>query len=194
MRVSGRGARGRSLGRPDPADWVGLVKPGSAATAVAARARTARWSRRRRSISPAGLASPASSSPCPAQRAGGRLERSAVAGMRRGSGACAAGLGWRQRMMRDETGEQRPEEGHYEMEGAEPLGATTTWLHLPYGSRDRLQRWLLTWSCSKNMRLAGLRPEPLVEPLLEPCQTGPYSSKRSEIIYRIFYSFSNPNF
>ena len=60
-------------------------------------------------------------------------------------------------------------EGHSGRRGTEPLGATKTWLRLPYGSRWRLQVRLLVWSSSKNGRLVGLRTEPLVEP----CQTGP---------------------
>jgi hypothetical protein len=57
---------------------------------------------------------------------------------------------------------------------AEPDGATLSWLLLVCGSHEGLQRRLHTWSRCGFHRLAGLQPEPLLEPLLEPCQTGPY--------------------
>jgi hypothetical protein len=60
--------------------------------------------------------------------------------------------------------------------GAEPDGATKTWLRLPFGSRKGLQHRLRTRSRCKNHRLAGLQLEPPVEPEPEPCQTGPNSA------------------
>jgi hypothetical protein len=57
--------------------------------------------------------------------------------------------------------------------GAEPGGATKSWLRLPFGSREVLQGQLHTRSRSKIDRLGGLRVEPLVEPEPEPSQTGP---------------------
>ena len=56
---------------------------------------------------------------------------------------------------------------------SEPHGASFSWLHFACVSREWLQRGLQTWSRFKNLRLAGLQPEPLVELLVEPCQTGP---------------------
>jgi hypothetical protein len=51
--------------------------------------------------------------------------------------------------------------------------ATKTWLYLPFESREGLQLRLHTWSRCNLHCLAGLRPEPLVEPEPEPSQTGP---------------------
>ena len=53
-----------------------------------------------------------------------------------------------------------------------------SWLHLSSGSRKGLQVWLLAWSCSKLNCLAGLQLEPVLELILEPCQTCPRSSRR----------------
>jgi hypothetical protein len=50
---------------------------------------------------------------------------------------------------------------------AKPDEVTKTWLRLPFGSREGLQRRLHTRSQCKNYRLAGLQLEP------EPCQTRP---------------------
>jgi hypothetical protein len=55
----------------------------------------------------------------------------------------------------------------------EPGEATKTWLHLPFENREGLQLRLHTRSRCSFHRLAGLRPEPLVEPEPEPSQTGP---------------------
>jgi hypothetical protein len=55
----------------------------------------------------------------------------------------------------------------------EPHGATLSWLLLSFGSRKGLHDRLYTWSRCVLHRLAGLRPELLVEPEPEPCQTGP---------------------
>ena len=49
-----------------------------------------------------------------------------------------------------------------------------SWLHLSSGSRKGLQVRLLAWSCSKLNCLAGLQLEPVLELILEPCQTCPY--------------------
>jgi hypothetical protein len=57
----------------------------------------------------------------------------------------------------------------------EPGEATKTWLHLPFESREGLQLRLHTRSRCNFHCLAGLRPEPFVEPEPEPSQTGPYS-------------------
>jgi hypothetical protein len=56
---------------------------------------------------------------------------------------------------------------------AEPGGATHSWLHLASGSRPQLHRQLHGRSRPGAPRLAGLHVEPELEPLLEPCQTGP---------------------
>jgi hypothetical protein len=56
---------------------------------------------------------------------------------------------------------------------AEPDGATKTWLHLPFRSREGLQHRLHTRSWCKNHRLAGLQLEPPMEPEPEPYQIGP---------------------
>jgi hypothetical protein len=66
-----------------------------------------------------------------------------------------------------------PPEGSGGKTGAEPGGATKSWLRLPFGSREVLQGQLHTRSRSKIDRLGGLRVEPLVEPEPEPSQTGP---------------------
>ena len=55
----------------------------------------------------------------------------------------------------------------------EPRGATFWWLHLPSESPKRLHVQLRGWSCCASTPLAGLRPEPALKPLLEPCQRGP---------------------
>ena len=86
--------------------------------------------------------------------------------------ARAAGLERWQRLALEEAGQQQLEEGQYGTEGGGAVWSHDTWLHLPCGSRNRLQRGLLVWSCRQNARLAGLRPEPLAESLVEPCQTG----------------------
>ena len=49
-------------------------------------------------------------------------------------------------------------------------------LRLTRESRERLHLRLRTRSCCRFHRLAGLRVEPVLELLLEPCQTGPKSS------------------
>ena len=59
------------------------------------------------------------------------------------------------------------------MQPAEPRGATFLWLRLLCVSRNRLQVQLLGWSYSICTRLARLRVELVLEPLLKPCQTGP---------------------
>jgi hypothetical protein len=61
----------------------------------------------------------------------------------------------------------------------EPGEATKTWLHLPFESREGLQLRLHTWSWCNLHCLAGLRPEPLVEPEPEPSQTGPECALRN---------------
>jgi hypothetical protein len=74
----------------------------------------------------------------------------------------------------------------------EPGEATKTWLHLPFESREGLQLRLHTWSRCSFHRLAGLRPEPLVEPEPEPSQTGPRSQRRppGQVCNQISFSFS----
>ena len=56
-----------------------------------------------------------------------------------------------------------------------PCGATFWWLHLPSESPKRFHVQLRGWSCWASTPLAGLRPEPALKPLLEPCQRGPKS-------------------
>jgi hypothetical protein len=63
--------------------------------------------------------------------------------------------------------------GQHGIGEAEPGGATKMWLHLLCGSRFGLYVWLLGQSCSKSARLAGLQPEPWLEPEPVPCQRGP---------------------
>ena len=57
----------------------------------------------------------------------------------------------------------------------EPRGATFWWLYLPSESPKWLHVQLRGWSCCASTPLAGLRPEPALKPLLEPCQRGPKS-------------------
>jgi hypothetical protein len=66
-----------------------------------------------------------------------------------------------------------PPEGNGGKRGAEPGGATKSWLRLPFGSREVLQGQLHPWSRCKINRLGGLRLEPPPEPEPEPSQTGP---------------------
>ena len=56
----------------------------------------------------------------------------------------------------------------------EPRGAMFWWLRLPSESPKLLHVQLRGWSCCASTPLAGLRPEPALKPLLEPCQRGPY--------------------
>jgi hypothetical protein len=65
----------------------------------------------------------------------------------------------------------------------EPHGATLSWLLLSFGSRKGLHDRLYNWSRCVLHRLAGLRPELLVEPEPEPCQTGPSSAGREGAPY-----------
>jgi hypothetical protein len=63
----------------------------------------------------------------------------------------------------------------------DPGETTKTWLHLPFESREGLHLRLHTRSGCSFHCLAGLRPEPLVEPEPEPSQTGSmYSSSIAE--------------
>ena len=51
----------------------------------------------------------------------------------------------------------------------EPRGGTFPWLHLPSESRKRLHKQLRGWSWCALTHWAGLRPKPVLEPMLEPC-------------------------
>jgi hypothetical protein len=69
---------------------------------------------------------------------------------------------------------------------AEPDGAIVLWLRRLYGSREGLQPQLHTWSRCCLERLAGLRPDPLVEPLMEPCQPDPKCCLLMDILLLFF--------
>jgi hypothetical protein len=84
-----------------------------------------------------------------------------------------------------------PHPGRGWKRAVEPGGTTHSWLHLASGSRPQLHRQLHVRSRPAAPRLAGLRMEPELEPLLEPCQTGPIYAQTCDLIPCRFYITSN---
>ena len=68
----------------------------------------------------------------------------------------------------------------------EPRRASFSWLLLACVSREGLQRGLQTWSWSQNDRLAGLCLEQVLELLLEPFQTEPYSLASTRRVWQTY--------
>ena len=125
-------------------------------TAAAARASSSSSTRRRRASPQAGLPPPLGAAASTQLPPAVRLPSSPL-----GRAPAAAA-------------HPRPGGGRVGKREEEPRGATFWWLHLPSESPKRLHVQLRGWSCCASTPLAGLRPEPALKPLLEPCQRGPY--------------------